>query len=104
MKYTEKEATAIYTVGYTDSLLSYYGAKDAFIHKVNPSSGSTKWFKVWGDAADDSALALAIQPDGGKVVVLGSHQSFLVTGQTESVFLMLVDYLGSLLKVVTLGD
>lgn len=51
-----------------------------YLHKVKISDLSTVWTRHWGldgTGQDDYAYGMTVNPDGGKILVVGSTKSYL---------------------------
>lgn len=44
---------------------------DAFIHSVDITNGVSNWIQYWGGTGTEEGIALAVSPDGGKILVTG---------------------------------
>jgi hypothetical protein len=50
---------------------------DFFVASLNPSSGSLRWARTYGDAAQDTVTAVAVLPDSNDIIVGGTFMGEL---------------------------
>jgi hypothetical protein len=56
------------------------GGDDVFVAKLDGATGAVKWARSFGDAADQRALAVAVDKTTGDVVVVGQFEGGLAFG------------------------
>ena len=63
----------LYATGYAtgNTIVNNNANNDLFLTCLKTTDGSVDWSKYWGSSGDDRGKALAVSPDGGKILITG---------------------------------
>jgi hypothetical protein len=68
-----QDSESIYITGSAtgNSLTGSSGSSNIFLHKIKATDGTTGWTRHWGLTGNDVATGITVNPDGGKILVVG---------------------------------